>query len=99
MNTRKRHYVGCKAGTRTVFSCVGWATENTHGHMFNAVIGPFRTKRGATFMAEHGANNPHCITVSDAERLAKIAWALNVYAQARVSFVMTNDDMLDAAIL
>lgn len=34
-------------------------------------IGPFRTRRGADFMAAYGANNPHCQCVADAERLAK----------------------------
>lgn len=38
---------------------------------FVAVVGPFRTRRGAQFMADHGRNNPHCLTVGDAERLAK----------------------------
>jgi len=38
----------------------------------SAVIGPFRSKRGAWFMAKYGKGNPHCQTVADAERLGKI---------------------------
>lgn len=40
---------------------------------YAAVIGPFRTRKGAEFMARNGFNNPHCQGVADAERLAKIA--------------------------
>ena len=46
-------------------------TLETHGSVYMAVIGPFRSKRGATFMAEHGSGNPHLQTVSEAERIAK----------------------------
>jgi hypothetical protein len=38
---------------------------------YSYAIGPFRTKRGAKYMAEHGRNNLLCVTVSDAERLAQ----------------------------
>ena len=48
-------------------------TQATHGHLYGAVIGPFRTKRGAQFMAKHGRSNPHLQTVDDAERIAKQA--------------------------
>lgn len=41
------------------------------GLPYIAVIGPFRTKRGAHFMADYGRGNPHLQTVSDAERIAK----------------------------
>lgn len=56
------YYVGLKAARKP--------TEASHGHRFNAVVGPFRTKRGAMTMAIHGENNPHIRGVSDAERLA-----------------------------
>lgn len=39
---------------------------------YNHVIGPFRTVRGARFMRDYGKDNPHCQTVSDAERLGRI---------------------------
>lgn len=63
-------YVGCKAGKREVFKAESEPTEDSHGHLYNAVIGPFRTMRGAKFMAECGYNNPHLQTVADAERIA-----------------------------
>lgn len=37
---------------------------------YSAIIGPFKTKEGAEFMAMYGKNNPHCQTVYDAEKLA-----------------------------
>jgi hypothetical protein len=38
-----------------------------YGHVFFALIGPFKTKRGATYMQTH----PGCETVRNAERLAR----------------------------
>jgi hypothetical protein len=65
-----RYYVGVCESKRTAFRSATEPTPETHPQ-FNAVIGPFRTKRGAEFMRDHGANNPHCQTVADAERIAK----------------------------
>lgn len=36
-----------------------------------AVIGPFKTMRGARFMRDYGKQNPHCRNVNEAEYLAK----------------------------
>jgi hypothetical protein len=68
---KTKFYVGCKTVKREVFKAAETPTPSSHGHLYNAVIGPFRTKRGATFMAERGVNNPHCRCVADAERIAK----------------------------
>ena len=68
---RSRIYVGCANGTREVFSSKEIPTEKSYPQ-FNACIGPFRTQAGAKFMSTLGFNNPHCVTVADAERLAKI---------------------------
>lgn len=67
-------YVGLLKGAakREVFKYAGEPTEATHGEKYGAVIGAFRTMRGANFMAEHGANNPHVQTVEDAERIAAL---------------------------
>jgi hypothetical protein len=48
-------------------------TFDSHGKLYRYVIGPFRTKRGAEWMADpvKGRNNPHCRCVADAEKLAK----------------------------
>lgn len=65
-------YVGCIAAqSRTVFRSPTVPTWESHGDKFNACIGPFRTKRGAEFMAQHGQGNPHCTHVSQAEWLGK----------------------------
>lgn len=68
---RTKLWVGLKPGKRTVFRFHSTPTQKSHGEVYNAVIGPFRTVRGAYFMANYGAGNPHCQTVAGAERLAK----------------------------
>lgn len=69
-----RYYVGVnvKNNKREVFRSVTEPTEKSHGARYSYSIGPFRTKQGAEFMATYGRNNPHCQTVAEAERLAKI---------------------------
>jgi hypothetical protein len=68
----KRHYVGIGPdGKRKLFRSANEPEVHTHSSIYSAVIGPFRTKRGAEFMRDHGAGNPHCQTVRDAERIAK----------------------------
>jgi hypothetical protein len=66
---RGKWYVGLNA-SRAIFKMAVEPTQEICPE-FVAVIGPFRTKRGAQFMATYGANNPHCQTVADAERIAK----------------------------
>src|SRR5690348_17115800 len=67
----KRYYVGLKPnGVRAVFYMAVVEPTQEMCPQYNAVIGPFRTKRGAEFMAKYGAGNPHCQTVQDAEKLA-----------------------------
>ncbi len=66
------YYCGMKSNGREVFRCAQTPTRTTHGAHYWAVIGPFRTKRGAQFMADYGRNNPHLQTVADAERIAKL---------------------------
>ena len=67
------YYVGLSRGIRQVFGMAQHRDEPTsESHLpYAAAIGPFRTRRGAEFMATYGKNNPHCHTVADAERLAK----------------------------
>jgi hypothetical protein len=55
---------------RDIFRSATTPTEQSHGKAHKAVIGPFRTMRGAIFMRDFGSNNPHCQTVAAAERLA-----------------------------
>lgn len=66
-------YVGRTAGRPSeIFRSENEPTFSSHGDKFNCVIGPFRTIRGAKWMADpiKGQNNPHCRCVADAERLA-----------------------------
>lgn len=62
--------LGLAGVKREVFVSAEEPTTESHGHAYHAVIGPFRTLRGARFMRDHGRDNPHCITVADAESLA-----------------------------
>ena len=70
-----KYYVGRKIGSNylygDVFTSVKTPTSETHGHLYHGVTGPFRTKKGAMFMAECGYDNPHCRSVGEAEKLAK----------------------------
>lgn len=68
-----RQYVGIRVADCRYerFQCDGTPIRETHGHLYSAVIGPFRTVRAARYMADHGAGNPHLQHVNDAERYAK----------------------------
>ena len=68
----KKYYVGLKQfNKRDVFQSSFTPTQKSHGEFYNAVIGPFLTKRGACYMADYGYSNSHLQAVNDAERLAK----------------------------
>jgi hypothetical protein len=68
---RTQLFVGLKAGTpRQVFRAVRPPKESELGNQFDAVMGPFVTRRGAFFYAQHGEGNPHVQHVSDAERIS-----------------------------
>ena len=66
-------YVGVRAdnGRYERFQWPGTPVRETHGHVYAAVIGPFRTVRGARFMESYGKGNPHTQTVADCEHIAK----------------------------
>lgn len=82
---RTKPYVGIKnLGTREVFHATETPTEKTYGAKYNAVIGPFRTIRGAEFMRDYGMSNPHVQCVADAERLATLYRTPNEFFQADV---------------
>lgn len=69
---KSKLYVGLSSGKREVFRSPTVPTHDSHGARFNAVVGPFRTRAGADFLARYGGGNPHCQCVADAERLARI---------------------------
>jgi hypothetical protein len=68
-----RPYVGLRVQDHgfEYFRAARTPTGVSHGHLYGAVIGPFRTAQGARFMADYGRGNPHCQTVAEAERLAR----------------------------
>ena len=67
--SRMRPYVGMRAGTRTAFQSDVTPTEETHPE-YGAVIGPFRTVRGARFMASH----LYVTSIDDAEIAGHTDW-------------------------
>lgn len=76
MRTKQLHFgkffLGHKLNKESeIFKCDYIPTFETHGKIYNYVIGPFLTKRAAVFMKNHGNSNPHCQCVADAEKLAK----------------------------
>ena len=54
-----------------LFHSVPIPTKETHGHLYKAVIGPFKSRVGAGYFARYGRNNPDIRTADDAERLAR----------------------------
>ena len=60
-----------KRGDLILFRWPTSPTKETHGHLYTAVIGPFKSKVGASYFARYGRNNPHIRTADDAERLAR----------------------------
>jgi len=65
-------------------------TEKSHGHLYPAVIGPFKSKVGASYFARYGRNNPHIRTADDAERLARTDPRME---QAIVEESMTGEEL------
>ena len=68
-------------------------TKESHGHLYTAVIGPFKSKVGASYFARYGRNNPHLRTADDAERLAR---ADPLMEQAIVEESMTDEELASA---
>ena len=68
-------------------------TKESHGHLYTAVIGPFKSKVGASYFARYGRNNPHIRTADDAERLAR---ADPLMEQAIVEESMTDEELVIA---
>lgn len=70
-----KFYVGVKScferNKRSVFYCYLTPTFESHGDRFDYVIGPFKTREAADFMAGPGFNHPNCLTPNDAERFVE----------------------------
>ena len=83
-----------KQGDLVQFRSPTIPTKESHGHLYTAVIGPFKSKVGASYFARYGRNNPHIRTADDAERLAR---ADPMMEQSIVEESMT-DEELDIAL-
>jgi hypothetical protein len=84
-------YLGrCKQGDLLQFHSLTIPTKETHGHLYTAVIGPFKSKVGASYFARYGRNNPQVRTVADAERLARADPRME---QAIVEESMTDEEL------
>ena len=79
-----------RQGDLVQFSSAHVPTRESHGHLYTAVIGPFKTNVGASYFARYGRNNPHIQTADDAERLAR---ADPFMEQAIVEESMTEEEL------
>ena len=64
----KKWYIGQRGGIKEAFQAESTPTAESHGHLYGAAIGPFRTKRAAIWGCQYGA---HWSTIAEAERAAK----------------------------
>jgi len=68
-------YVGWNGNKYEPFRSKTNPTQESHGKTYSHVVGPFRTKAGATFFSERSIGNPHVQCAADADRIAKeIGW-------------------------
>ncbi len=79
-----------KQGDLVQFRSPTIPTKESHGHLYTAVIGPFKSKVGASYFARYGRNNPHIRTADDAERLARADLLME---QAIVEESMTDEEL------
>jgi hypothetical protein len=54
-----------------LFHSAAAPTKQTHGHLYKAIIGPFKSRVGAGYFARYGGANPDIRSADDAERLAR----------------------------
>ena len=88
MQTRTRPYIGIRHdNTREMFRASAGPTEELYGTLYAAVIGPFRTVRGAEYMLAYGKQNPHCRCVSEAERLAELHKGQSELCASRIAWL------------
>jgi hypothetical protein len=70
---RARWYVGHCIGSSKLqaFKTFARPTEDSHGHLYTLVTGPFATRRGAAYMVKNqDGSNPHLRSVNEAEKAA-----------------------------
>lgn len=88
------YYLGRRAqGDLILFHAAQTPTKETHGLRFTAVIGPFKSKVGASYYARYGRNDPRIHNAGDAERLARADPRME---QAIVEEAMTREELVIA---
>ncbi|HPO87264.1 MAG TPA: hypothetical protein PLN86_15590 [Candidatus Hydrogenedentes bacterium] len=66
------YYLGRRAqGDLILFHATQTPTKESHGTRFVSVIGPFKSRVGASYFARYGRDDPRIRTADDAERLAR----------------------------
>ena len=85
------YYLGRRAqGDLILFHSPHVPTKESHGARFLAVIGPFKSKVGASYYARYGRDDPRIRTAEDAERLARADPRME---QAIVEEAMTEEEL------
>lgn len=78
--TRAKYYVGFYTGPSGFRGCSWFGdteapTTETYGKLYGAIVGPFKTKRGAVYMSENMSTRD----VETAERCARMRATLQRY--------------------
>jgi hypothetical protein len=60
-----------KQGDLILFRSSNIPTKESHGHLFTAVMGPFKSKVVAHYFARYRQDNPQLCSVDEVERLAR----------------------------
>ncbi|HSG44180.1 MAG TPA: hypothetical protein VLA72_13580 [Anaerolineales bacterium] len=68
-------------------------TRQSQGHLYTAVISPFKSKVSASYFARYGRGNPHIQTADDTELLAR---ADPLMEQAVIEESMNNEELANA---
>ncbi len=79
-----------KQGDLILFRSAQPPTKESHGQRFTSVIGPFKSKVGASYYARYGQGNPRLRNAEDVERLARADPRME---QAIVEESMTDEEL------
>ena len=85
------YYLGRRTqGDLILFHSLHVPTKELHGTSFVSVIGPFKSRVGASYFARYGRDDPRIRTAEDAERLARADPRME---QAVVEETMTREEL------
>ena len=83
-----------KQGDLILFHSAQPPTKESHGQRFTAVIGPFKSRVGASYYARYGQGDARLLTADDVERLAHADPRME---QAIVEAAMTREELAVAS--